>query len=287
MKYINLIAFFLLFSFVGFTQNQSRFSEKQRKGELYFYWGWNLGWYSKSNIKFKGEDYDFVLKKVVAKDRQSPLNADTYLNPNNMTIPQFSFRVGYFINNKYNISFGVDHMKYVVQENQFVKISGTIDKTGTIYDRQYDKEDILIDNDFLRYEHTDGLNYINIGCRRFDALYTRKNLSLNLITGIETGILFPKTNTALWNREGYDDFNLSGYGLNAITGLNIELYKFFFIQSEFKAGFMDLPDVKTSYKKIEGASQNFFFAQLNIVFGASINLKKKKTVIKPKQFEIE
>lgn len=125
------------------------------KGDFYFYWGWNRGWYSNSDISFKGDNYDFELKSVVAKDRQSTVNLNTYLNPIKATIPQYNFRIGYFIHEKYNISFGVDHMKYVVQQHQIAKISGEIAGTNGVYDHSYTNEDIKIETDFLKFEQTE------------------------------------------------------------------------------------------------------------------------------------
>jgi hypothetical protein len=40
-----------------------------------------------------------------------------------MTIPQTNFRIGYFINDHY-IALGVDHMKYVMAQNQVANITG-------------------------------------------------------------------------------------------------------------------------------------------------------------------
>ncbi len=48
-----------------------------------------------------------------------------YINPMEMTIPQTNFKLGYFINDHYNISIGVDHMKYVMTQDQKTAISGT------------------------------------------------------------------------------------------------------------------------------------------------------------------
>lgn len=46
------------------------------------YWGWNRGWYNNSDIQFKGTDYNFKLQNVVAKDRPSDFDFNTYFNPN-------------------------------------------------------------------------------------------------------------------------------------------------------------------------------------------------------------
>ena len=36
-------------------------------GTLYFYWGYNRSYYTHSDIRFVGTDYDFKLKDVVAR----------------------------------------------------------------------------------------------------------------------------------------------------------------------------------------------------------------------------
>jgi hypothetical protein len=46
----------------------------------------------------------------------------TYFNPSQLTIPQYNFRLGYFITDAFSISIGSDHMKFVIKENQ--KIMG-------------------------------------------------------------------------------------------------------------------------------------------------------------------
>ncbi len=282
---MKLIVSFLIFTFISsafLSQNLANNNKNDLKETFYFYWGWNRGWYSNSDISFKGTDYDFKLSDVKAYDRQSEFELNTYLNPLNATIPQYNFRFGYYINNKYNVSFGIDHMKYVVASNQSVKISGNINNTGTVYDRNYDNDDIIIKHDFLKLEHTDGLNYINIECRRLDEILSEKKIKINITEGVGIGILLPKTNVTLFNNERYDEFHLSGYGISSVLGIEIIPYKTIFIQSELKGGFIHLPSIRTTMSDSDMASQSFFFTQLNIVFGARFkinNTHQTKNVI--------
>jgi hypothetical protein len=60
-----------------------------------------------------------------------------------MTIPQTNFRMGYFISDHYSLAIGVDHMKYVLTQNQTARISGTI-AAGTPYDGVYTNDPIVI-----------------------------------------------------------------------------------------------------------------------------------------------
>ena len=274
MRTITISCLILLSQF-AYAQNQFNPDQDLRKGRLYFYWGWNWDQFSKSDINFTGTDYDFTLSNVVANDRQSPFAFNIYLNPANMTIPQYNFRVGYFIKNNWDISFGIDHMKYVMQNDQTVGISGHITNTGTEYDGDYSGEDIVLTKDFLQFEHTDGLNYGNLEVRRSDQIFDFNKTKINFTGGLGFGLLIPRTNTTLLNKERYDEFHFSGYGLHAVAGINVAFFNKFFVQSEIKGGFIDMPDIRTTNSTSDKGSQNFFFSQINVVIGGIINLNKK------------
>lgn len=264
----------LLFLLCCLAYSESIEAQESRKGELYFFWGWNWDGYTKSDLHFYGEDYDFTLRDVVGKDRQSDFDLELYFSPVKFTIPQYNFRLGYFINDRYDISFGIDHMKYVMQNGQTVKINGNIQIAGNPYSNNYEDEPILLSHDFLQFEHTDGLNFIHFGLRRNGKLFEYKNFQLSHLEGVELGAIVPKTNTKLLGMVEYDEFHLSGYGMGIVGGLNFKFYNRFFVQSEFKGGFMDLPKVKTTINENDLAEHHFFYAQLNILFGMSFQRSK-------------
>lgn len=269
---ISQVLLALLVSIQLFSQENINQSKKH-KSKFYFYWGWNVSSYSDSDIHFTGEDYDFTLSNVVADDRQSKFSIDKYLNPRNATIPQYNFRVGYFLKDNYSISFGMDHMKYVVRANQTVKINGEISR-NTPYDGTYSNDDVVIVADFLQFEHTDGLNYLNFEWRRFDTVLTRGDFSFNITEGIGIGGLLPKTNATLLNADRYDEFHWAGYGASIIAGLNLS-YKRFFMQTEWKGGIINMPRIRTTQFESDSASQHFFFSQFSLVFGGFFDLNKK------------
>jgi len=140
-----------ILSFVCIGQTYTGF----KKGQFYLYWGWNWEKYSKSDIYFSGTDYNFTLKRVKAKDKPTKFGIDPYFAPTKLTITQFNARIGYFFTDHWNLSFGIDHMKYVMRNDQSVKISGNMSNTQTPYDGTYNDEDIYLSRDFLLFEHTD------------------------------------------------------------------------------------------------------------------------------------
>nr|WP_274704096.1 hypothetical protein [Polaribacter marinus] len=269
---------FLLIATTVFSQ-EKKVKKVSNKGKMFVYWGWNRANYSNSDITFTGSNYNFTLQNVKAKDRITPFNFYDYFNPLRITIPQTNVRIGYFFNDNYTISVGVDHMKYVMSPYQNVKINGVIN-AGTPFDGIYNNDDIVLTHDFLKFEHTDGLNYVNVELKRFDEIghligMNNKNFQLNITEGFGVGILYPRTNATLFDQERWDEFNVSGWGISAGVGLNLTFFKYFFVQTDLKYGYIKMPNIRTTNNPEDKASQSFTFLQRNIVFGARFNILKK------------
>lgn len=271
--FVSLITIYALSQTVSAQEKQVNPDKytAHNKGKMYIFWGGNRESFTKSDIHFKGDNYNFTLNDVTARDKPKGWQVD-YINPARMTIPQTNLRIGYFINDHYNISIGFDHMKYVMNQNQVVNITGNID-AGTPFDGSYNNEPITLTEDFLTFEHTDGLNYVNTEFSRVDdisKLFKIQNtdkFQVNLTEGVGAGFLYPKTNTMLLGKDRYDEFHVAGYGLSAKVGLNLTFFKYFFLQAELKGGYIDMDDIRTTKSKSDTASQHFYFLQRIIAFG--------------------
>jgi hypothetical protein len=243
------------------------------KGKFFVSWGGNREVYSKSDITFKGKDYNFTLENVTAQDKPKGWHID-YVNPSRMTIPQTNFRMGYFLNDHYSIAIGVDHMKYVLKQDQVAQFSGFYPNPGS-YDELIigQPNSIKITEKFLQYEHTDGLNYVNTEFSRHDDISSvfkitnTDKIQVNLTEGVGIGMLFPKTNATLLGKERHDDYHVSGFGTSLKAGLNVTFFKHFYIQGELKGGYINMQDIRTTQSTDDSASQDFFFLQRLIAFG--------------------
>ncbi|OIQ20150.1 MAG: hypothetical protein BM557_05630 [Flavobacterium sp. MedPE-SWcel] len=275
---------FCFFSQYSVAQEEAIKAEKytaHNKGKFYVYWGGNRESYSKSDINFKGDGYNFTLHDVQASDKPKGWHVD-YINPARMTIPQTNLRVGYFISDHYNVSLGIDHMKYVMDQNQIARINGYIGlpdgEEGAAYNRTYNNEPIQLTEDFLSFEHTDGLNYINAEISRVDDvsrylfITDTDVIQINLTEGIGGGVIYPKTNAKLLGKERHDDFHISGYGVSAKAGLNITFLKYFFIQAELKGGYINMNNIRTTNSSSDSASQHFTFFERVIAVGGIFRL---------------
>ena len=272
--FLMVVLTFCVFSQYTFSQETVENPEKytaHNKGKFYIFWGGNRESYSKSDIRFKGADYDFTLHNVAAHDKPKGFHID-YFNPARMTIPQTNLRIGYFISDHYNISIGFDHMKYVMYNDRRVSYSGYYPNPGT-YNENPANGELTLDEDFLLFEHTDGLNYVNTEISRVDdisKLFKINNtdkIQVNITEGIGGGFLYPKTNTTLLGKDRYDEFNIAGYGVSAKVGLNVTFFKYFFIQTELKGGYIEMNNIRTTQDKADSAEQNFWFLQRILTVG--------------------
>lgn len=266
-----LVGIFSISSLMAQEASPSRYTATN-KGKFFLFWGGNRGYYSKSDINFKGNGYDFTLYDVAAVDRPKGWHID-YINPLRMTIPQTNARVGYFFSDNWSISAGVDHMKYVMKQNQTVKMSGTISGSGTSHDGVYNNADKVLTEDFLIFEHTDGLNYVTLELSRVDdisKLFGIRNTDIfqvNLTEGLGFGVLYPRSNTKLLNKERYDEFHVAGVGMSAKAGLNLVFFKHLMIIGELKGGYINMHDIRTTNNISDKASQDFFYFQTMLALG--------------------
>ena len=251
-------------------QNQDKYTA-HKKGKFFISWGGNRETYSKSDIQFKGTDYDFTIYDVSAHDKPKGWHID-YINPGRMTIPQTNLRVGYFVNDHYSVALGVDHMKYVMNQGITVNYTGNYPNRNS-YGEAVGNNQVLLTEDFLTFEHTDGLNYVNTEVSRHDdiskffKIIDADKIQVNVTEGIGLGVLYPKTNAKVFNKQRHDDFHVSGYGASIKAGLNLTFFKHFYIQTEVKGGYINMPDIQTTFSATDSASQDFFFFQKIIAFG--------------------
>lgn len=276
MNSIHRISLVLTFLLLSLLSDAQLFKPIARKGQIYFGWGWNRSHYTNSDIHFTGDNYDFTLLDVSANDRQSEFDIELYFTPNTITIPQTNMRLGYFLTDKIAISIGVDHMKYVMVNWVNAEIEGYLPDTN--YNHLINGGSIYLHPEFLKFEHTDGLNYINSEVEYFENVYQKPKFQFNTFVGAGVGALFPKTNVTLMGNPRHDAFHLAGYGMDVKLGFELIFFKYFFIKAEMKKGFINMPDIITRGADFnDRAAQHFFFTEWNGMFGVNYPINKKTT----------
>jgi hypothetical protein len=239
---------------------------------VYMGWGYNRAQYSLSNIHFTGPGYDFILHGVGAIDFPTPVSAAVYLDPKDLSLPQYNYRVGWFYNDRWSFSLGTDHMKYVLAPDQSVRITGTISQERSQRYAGTEEHTVALTPDFLMYEHTDGLNLLSVDVDHFDPLLRSANgkRGLFLTEGLFAGPVIPRSDVRLFGVGLNNTFHLAGYGAGAQLGLFGIIADRFFGRLAVKGGFIDLPSVLTTGTKEDRASQRFWFVQEYATVGVLI-----------------
>lgn len=238
----------LFISSAVFAQNDTVSSGAQRlprarktqvlpesKGSFYFAFGYNKDWYSKSDIRVHDEsgDYDFTIHNMKAHDRPH----FNELFDVALSIPQYGYRIGYWMpNQKYGIEIKFDHAKYIVYADQYARVEGKMN------DNYVDTQMVITDN-FLHLEHTDGANFLMANVMRRMTLWERGPVRISGEVKIGMGMVVPRSDVTLFGQRWNHCFHVAGWIAGAEAGARIELYKYFFIEPSIKGGFANFKNV--------------------------------------------
>ena len=238
--------------------------------QFYLYWGYNRCGFLKSDLHLHGPKYDFTLYNITAYDRPTGFSPEEYFSLERISIPQYNYRFGYYITDHIGISIGLDHMKYVLENGQMGDVSGTISpEASTKYAGTYNHTPVLLASDFVRFEHTDGLNLVSIDAEYIQTVASvwHNRLRLSVQGGAGAGPVIPRTESYVFNDGLNNYFHLAGWGVDAKAGVRLDLMRHFFLMAEARGGFISLPDILLHNYEPQRADQNIVFGLWAIVGG--------------------
>jgi len=247
-----------------FVQAQENIKPEKKKGAFYFSWGYNKDWFSRSDIHFEDhitDNYDFTVHRVSAGDAP---RLDKIFNKE-FSVPQYSYRVGYYFNNNLGIEISFDHAKYIMDQNQKVHI------TGYIREEQLDK-DTIIGEHFLMFEHTNGANFLMLSVLKRKEFYHNKNGKQNLEGLVKAGggVVIPKTDVTLFNERRDNVFHVAGYIAGIEADIRYHFCKRFFLEPAIKGSYANYVNVLTIGSA--HANHHFFAAELILTGGVEFPL---------------
>src|SRR6218665_3556440 len=215
-------------------------SNAQKKSKhiygMYLQWGYNQEWYSKSNIHFKlSNGDDFTLHRAKAHDKPD-LDA-IWKNPSEISIPQYNYRIGFYINQKRtkSIELNFDHIKYVVTDGQKVHVTGSINHIPV------NGDSILNPTSFLHLEHTDGGNLLHINYVQQNTIVRTRSTGrplVNLLWKAGAGINIPRTDFTYHGDRLNNNFHVAGYNFSGEAGARLYPFKNFFLELTAKSGYV-------------------------------------------------
>ena len=284
---IFILALSLLASICVAGQEKVPVKRFDHSGKFWMSWGYNRAWYTLSDIHIQGPEFDVNFYDVKAKDRPEPFGIKEYFGITHLSIPQNNYRLGYTINTHWGVSLGMDHMKYVVVNEQPVTMSGVVlpsENYSNNYAGSYIHTPVNLTRDLMRFEHTNGLNLLSA-----DVEYTcriahlfRERVGIYWQTAAAAGILIPKTEVHLFadnqHPDGYgidNKYHVAGYSASLRVGPEFRFLKHFFLRPQLRSGWIILPDIYVNNEAPVRADQQFGFAQFNVTAGGYFRIGKK------------
>ena len=277
MKTLIFISFLIFLPFLGASQKTSK--DSQAKRAMFVYWGYNRSFYTDSKISFFGPGYDFSLVGVQATDRPSP-DFITYVDPSTLTVPQFNARIGFNFKKKWALSFGYDHMKYVIVHGPTYLLSGRINPLIdpiSNWSGDYNAEPVTTDESTLHYENTNGMNYIRAEISHIDKLVRASNaFAIYSVSGLGAGLVLNYNDFTFAGEKSMTTLSMSGVGASAHIGIRFEFFRHFFLQANNSVGFLYQHRVKTrGNDPYAYARQSLGYFQSDIVLGGIFYLRPK------------
>ncbi len=253
-----LMALFFFFPLLAFSQKK----QKLIYG-MYVQWGYNEEWYTTSNIHFKMANGDrFELHAAKAHDQP---DFDAIIKePAQVSIPQYNYRIGFYINNQKtkSIEINFDHIKYVVTDGQKVHVTGTINGVNA------EGDSILSPENFLHLEHTDGGNLLHINYVQQSTLFkTRsgKRPLVNLLWKAGAGINIPRTDFTWKGDRLNNNFHVAGYNISAEAGARLYASGHLFFELTGKSGFVKYVNALANTTTTTGNRVNHGFGYFELI----------------------
>lgn len=244
---------------------------------MYVQWGYNVEWYTKSNLHFKMSNGDkFTVHNVKAHQRTNFSSIITH--PIDITVPQYNLRIGFYVNSKKTKGFeaNYDHTKYVVTDFQTAHVTGNLDG------KKIDSNVVLDPATFLHFEHTDGANFIHFNYfEQYNLLKSKKTDRpiINFIWKAGIGFNVPKTDFTWRGDRLNNQFHIAGYNASGETGIRIYPTKKLFFETTIKSGYVRYINAlaNTTTSKGNRASHGFGYFEAISTFGYDFYFKNKSS----------
>jgi len=251
-------------------------------GEWFFIWGYNRDYYLPTDIHVSQPSLgnDFTVHSVHGNDYPQ-WNEGAGIFDKDITVPQFNFRVGHYINQEQDLAleFSIDHTKFSSQVDQIAHVTGTVG--GAPIDSQ-----MQLSSNYFTYNLHNGINHIMLSLMKRSNIFGELNrsLSMSLLFKGGLGIVLPHAeNTIMGNNSNVGPktlsnaigltngwWQLNGWTAGVEVGLRFVLLRPLFFDISDKIAYASLANVPVYMGR---ADQNLWMNEWMFDLGITINPK--------------
>jgi hypothetical protein len=241
-----------------------------KKGQLYFSWGYNKEWYTQSNIHVRQEALgnDYTFKNVIGKDKPGWNEKSIFKQP--ITIPQYSYRLGYWFNDDWAFEINFDHTKFQVEQQQLLHVQGKMNFLPV--------DTYLINRGNLLWQLNNGANFFlfNIVRRYQVPRMQYKNFNISLLMKAGIGFVYPHVENIIFGNSNDKGFQFGGWDIGVEAALRFTFFKYAYLEYCNKAVYARY----TNLKIYEGrARQAFGCYEMIANIGVNFPIVKEKAKV--------
>ncbi len=252
----------MLFIFPKTTAAQSQ-PNKKRKGEIYFSWGYNTEWYTRSTVKINQPDLNnhYSFEKIKGHDHPG---WDEGLFSKALTIPQYNYRIGYFLNDKNDLGIEInfDHTKFIIEDNQQMRMK------GTFRGRTVDSSIVFSEPNGFYYFLNNGANFLLFNIVKRWHWYSDKagQIKIDALGKAGVGPVIPHVQNSLFGDKNEPGFQIGGWNTGVEGAIRSTFFKHAYLEFAGKLDYARYSGLKV-YKGT--AKQAFGTVELILSLGAT------------------
>ena len=232
---LKLIILALAFLSPLFATAQVQNYDETHRGSIYFNVGYELQFYNASKIHIQQDplNNNYDLKNVNGVDN----GAGLAFSP-----AQLSYRIGYIFNYNQNegIELSFDPIKYYIQDNQNISLSGT--KSGTHVDGN-----VLFGKSVGNYYYlSNGLGKIMVNFTGRFGVYRKEsyNFAVDLLGKAGIGVVMPNVSTSFDNEVKPSGTQLGGFNMGIEMGARWVSHRLVTVDLTYKFSYAMLSNLK-------------------------------------------
>lgn len=255
---------FLLWLFIGFfslTATAQNPAPKKKKTEIYFSWGYNTEWYTRGRLHIDQPSLGnkYVINQFRAHDHRG---WDEGLFSKALTIPQYNYRLGFFLKNNPSLGFEInfDHTKYLITDAQYVHLKGTYEN------RKIDSMAFFANSNGSYYYLNNGANFLlfNVVKRAQKYINPKGTVKIDLLGKAGIGPLVPHVENSFFGKANKPHFQLGGWNIGTEGAVRATFFQHVYLEFSGKLDYARYSGLKIYEGK---ARQAFGTAELILSMG--------------------
>jgi hypothetical protein len=207
---------------------------------LYFSWGYNKEWYTKSTVKIDqpslGNHYSFIS----IKGHDHPGWNDGIFNKP-ISIPQYNYRLGLFINREKGLAVEInfDHTKFIFADQQ-ARIKGNFHK------RSVDSTINFSEANGFYYYLNNGANFLlfNIVKRWHWISNPQQTVQVDFLGKAGIGPVIPHVENSFFGEKNQPGFQLGGWNVGAEAAVRATFFQYVFLEYSGKLDYARYTNLK-------------------------------------------